>query len=269
VEYPQLITQSVCEEMNENQPTENKAPLRNVSRRVFLPGLIVGIFGLNAFVIKFFIPKAAPLPDPHPKSPRFPKRNVEFTKLELSPGFYRNPNTAVIHYLSGGPTRLFKVEAQKYLTLINPTGTAINSVGHRIGRPRVDLGRSSYYFEQAAAAEIKNKQIDAACDLLLYAIRLETQSVYRADRMRYFRPFKKAPSFRLYDLLAGVSVRFKTPHMAGMIALLKNSNDPKLRQSFDSRIEKWENSKSKWHLRWSNKNDPIEWTVIKGLDLLM
>src|SRR5215217_4083816 len=116
--------------MNEPQSNDSKAPLRTVSRRAVLPGLILGIAGINTAVIRFFIPEATQLTDPQadkPKSPRFPKhKKVTLTTIGLSPGFYMNPASGVIHYLSGAPIPQFKIKNEKRLTSVNPTIAEIN-----------------------------------------------------------------------------------------------------------------------------------------------
>ena len=254
--------------MNEPEANESKPPLRNVSRRAFLPALIAGVTGLNFLVIRFVISKAAP--PSQPKSPRFPKHKMVFTNLDLKPGFYLNPARGVIHYLSGGPTPQLKKKEKNGLTPADPTSTPVNATNRRQSKPRVDLYRSSYFFEQAAVAAINEKQIDRACTLLLYAIEYELRSAYRSLHARKFPRFKQSPSFRLYDLLAGISVRFdKQDQLKRMIELIKNVRDQRVKQSFDSRIKKWEDANSSWRRRWSDTNKQVSWKVNEGLGLLM
>ena len=260
--------------MNEPQANESKPPLRNVSRRAFLPALIAGVTGLNFLVIYFFMPEAAPLPDPQagkPKSrPRFPKHRMKLANLDLNPGFYLNPPSGVIHYVSGGPTAQLKKKEKNGLTPVDPTNTRINATNPLQSKPRVDLYRSSYFFEQAAIAAINEKQIDRASNLLLYAIEFELHSAYRLVQERGFPRFKQSPSFRLYDLLAGISVRFeKQDQLKRMVQLIKDAEDQQVKQSFDSRIKKWEDSNSRWRRRWSDTSKQVSWKVNKGLGLLM
>ncbi|MDQ3814758.1 MAG: hypothetical protein M3347_12515, partial [Armatimonadota bacterium] len=66
-------------------------------------------------------------------------------------------------------------------------------------RPRVNLAYASYALEQAALAKVQAKEYDQACQLLAAAIRHD---------MLLKQGTTQPPSFRLYDLLAGLSSRF-------------------------------------------------------------
>jgi|SRR6185369_5349321 len=263
--------------MNEPSKKESKASLRDLSRRAFLPVFILGIGGLSLLVKLLFIPKAEPLPDL--KKPRFRKRRkLELANLDLSPGFYLNPARSVVHYLTGRPTFQFRKQVKekkeenekRSLKPFEPLNAKLALANPVSSTTHVNLSRSSYFFEQAAAAEIKNQQIDRACNLLFHAIQLELQSAYRVVHVQRFPPYKKSESLRLYDLLAGLSVRFEKPdQLKHMIELIKNAKNPKVAQHFEVRLKKWQDSNGRWHRRWSDKNKKVNWTVIKGLDLLM
>jgi hypothetical protein len=254
-----------------DEQSDNAKPVRTISRRTFLPWLIAGVTGVNFLVIRFFIPKARPLPNPkyNVRKPRFVKpHKIVLHKVDLKTGFYLNNESKIIHYLADGKSPQFMKKIGP--TPVDPTKARVNSSNPRASKPRVSISRASYSFEHAAAAEIKQKNIDRACDLLIYAVEYELQSAYRAARVDRFRPSKQSPSFRLYDLLAGLSVRFNKPdYMKRMIDAINSVKDSKVRQSFDSRIKKWQDSQSGWYSYWSDQNTPVKWTVMGELVLPM
>jgi hypothetical protein len=257
--------------MNEGPIKDGTMSLRKLSRRAFLPGLIVGIAGLNTLLIRRFIPRVVSATRPQERrNPRHPLHKTVFTTLGLSPGFYLNTVSGVIHYFSEKATADFYKKNNDRLKLVDPTRAGINFPNPRSSKPRVNLSRASFFFEQAAAVRIQKEEIESACDLLLFAIQYELQSAYRTSRANRFLPYKKSPSYRLYDLLAGVSVRFdKKDYLDRIVEMIKKSPDLAIAKSFETRITKWQDSNSKWHSRWSNTNKPIIWIATNGLALPM
>jgi hypothetical protein len=257
--------------MSETQVKDATAALRRLSRRAFLPGLIVGVAGLNTLLIRYFIPKVAStdgLKD-RPKHQRHPLHKIAFMELGLTPGFYLDTVSGIIHYFSAKTAQFYR-ENNGRLKPVDPTKAGINLTNAVSAKPRVNLSRASFFFEEAAAVEIQKNEIENACNLLLFAIQYELQSAYRASRVSRFPPYKKAPSYRLYDLLAGVSVRANKPdYLSRMIEMIKKSPDRDTVKGFETRIAKWQDSNSKWHSRWSNTNKPMSWTATNGLVLPM
>jgi len=246
-----------------------------IPRRLFLPWFISGV-GFTGLSIALIRPvktvQLAPFPEYAPKNhPRFAKlRKGLASALQLEPGFYLNPKSQIIHYLPEGQsfhsTGLIKAAR---LQPKDPTKVAIalpNPATRKpVGQPRVNRARASYSFERAAIAELKQNHIDRGCDLLIYAIQYELG--YRAARP--FRMFQTAPSFRLYDLLAGVSVRFnKMEYLTRLISLTESVKAPTAIKGFAQRLTKWRDPQSHWYRRWTDKSKRIEWKVDQSSGLV-
>jgi hypothetical protein len=132
------------------------------------------------------------------------------------------------------------------------------------GRPRpgkklrVNLARSSWALEQAVILTLQKNNLkptdyDRACRMLLHAVR---HDLYFKSKLR------KLPSFRLYDLLAALSVRFKRDeYLEELLKLVDANGNGEL---FRSRKEKWSNPDGIWHKNWSNLKRSKKWA---GLSL--
>lgn len=240
-------------------------------RRVFLPWLIVGAGGIITFVSTRFFSKAAqPDIQKYPISkPRRKNRKAEPKIPTLEQGFYLNPFSEIIHYAPESPRpRFASLLPLKRLQQVDPTKLPIKYSDPKASTPRINISRASYAVEQAAANEINKKNIDRACELLLFGIRNEL-SASRIARFGRLRPYSKSPSLRLYDLLAGLYLRYNKPdQLAQLIDLIQKSQYPDA-HAFDSRLKKWQDSQTKWYRRWTDRNKQVQWTVNKGLVLLM
>jgi hypothetical protein len=124
-------------------------------------------------------------------------------------------------------------------------------------RPRVNLTQSSPALEQAALLILQKQSLEAhdydrACQMLLYAIK---HDLYLKSKLR------RLPSFRLYDLLAGLAVRFeREQYLVELEDLLDADISSVL---FRSRREKWRNPESSWYKDWRNKKRPVQWSGLK------
>jgi len=281
--------------MKENQSDSGLKPSKAITRRAFLPWLIVGVSGLNASLVSAWGRRylSKPLPKKTGVAPRFRKSGKNLgTAPTLTEGFYLNPKSQVIHYLPEGKKPRFtgKLNANR-LQPKDPTEVAIESLNTGAstfeiaqpavsispveknaisktaisrsgtaapaGPPRVNVARASYSFEQAAVSQIKQNNVERGCDLLLYAIQYELR--YRAAK-----PFLRshAPSLRLYDLLAGISVRYNKPDYLGrLISLTESVEAPIAVKGFAQRLTKWRDPQSRWYGRWADKSKRIEWKV--------
>ncbi len=125
-------------------------------------------------------------------------------------------------------------------------------------KPRVNLSTSSHAFEQAALSILRNgnpklREYGRACEMLTYSINHDIYLNNRAGSLGSFR----LPSFRLYDLLAGISLRYdESTYFKEMLRLIEAFDQ---RDLFESRLKKWQNPNSSWYKRWSNHERPIDW----------
>ncbi|MDQ3815161.1 MAG: hypothetical protein M3347_14635, partial [Armatimonadota bacterium] len=142
--------------------------------------------------------KRWPPPPPGVRKPRF-RRNKKPAQAatQLAPGFYINPKSQVIHHVgpNGKVARVDKIK-QNRLQPVRPD--ALVRLPRNNSRPRVNLAYASYALEQAALAKVQAKEYDQACQLLVAAIRHD---------MLLKHGTTQPPAFRLYDLLAGISLR--------------------------------------------------------------
>lgn len=95
--------------------------------------------------------------------------------------------------------------------------------------------------------------IASAINLLLLAIRQDAVFRSRSGSLR-----KQAnANYRLYDLVAGLAVRYRQPHvMEELVQRIKQSGHE---LTFLDRTRKWADFKSKWHRRWMDRNVPVVW----------
>jgi hypothetical protein len=125
-------------------------------------------------------------------------------------------------------------------------------------KPRLHITAASHAFEQAALFVLGGKDLlrhdhEIACEFLVYALNHDLYLVGRSNHL---------PSFRLYDLLAGLSVRYDlTDYSRELVRLVKEF---KLEQLFQSRLKKWQDPNSAWHQRWSDQQRPVSWNGKQG-----
>lgn len=122
----------------------------------------------------------------------------------------------------------------------------------------VHLASASWSFEEAAIAILQSGSIDShktkeVCQLLLCGIQHDLLYKQSTNNIR-----KKAqPSFRLYDLLAGISVRFREDEsLQNLLEIIRKSE---YQIVLEPRIEKWQNVSGAWHQRWRNPHKRIKW----------
>ncbi len=123
---------------------------------------------------------------------------------------------------------------------------------------RVHLAAASWSFEEAAIALLQNGSINSrntnkACQLLICGIQHDLVYKRRTNNSRK----RTQPSFRLYDLLAGISVRFREDE--SFQKLLKLSREEEYEIILEPRVEKWQNVTGAWHRRWRNRQKLIKW----------
>jgi hypothetical protein len=124
-------------------------------------------------------------------------------------------------------------------------------------KPRVCLSGASHAFEQAAAfilqgTELRKKDYNRACELLIYAINHDIDLKNQTGGV---------PSFRLYDLLAGLSVRYDCrEHFDELLRLVDEFGQSTL---FQERKAQWQNPDSSWHKRWSDPHRNVRWAQLQ------
>lgn len=185
-----------------------------VTRRSFLSWLILGVgaIGLSYSLFRSLAAKnglqtSSALRVLKPRF-RWRKRAAGYIS-KLDPGFYVNTKSQIIHYVEeDNRIRCVSNISESRLKRVDPTTIRINT-----SRPLANQACASYSFERAAISYLQQKNPEKACQLLLFAISQD------------LRPGKR-PSFRLYDLLAGIAVRFdKKTHLMQMIHLIDSMKD--------------------------------------------
>jgi len=225
---------------------------RIIPRRVFLPWLItsIGAIGSSVLLFQSFRRTETKTRTLIGDKPRFKKRKPD-NQLKLARGFYLNPRSQIIHYIPEGERLRFT--GCTNTRHLQPT-TAADVLKYATGtKPRVNVSRLSNSLEQAAAEQILQNNIELSCELLFYAIQRE-------------RPI----SYRLYDLLAGLSVRFGKPdQMKRLIAHVNQMQSPQALENFNPRLKKWHDPQSLWYRRWTDQSKKLRWTTNNGPVLLM
>lgn len=243
---------------------------RVIARRAFLPFLI---FAAGGAAIPFAIfrqwRRDAGVQALEPNSdclikPRYRPAKHHIAPSRLERGFYLYPKSQVIHYVSEdrrlrGATSIDEAG----LTRQDPDPAQRNA-GPSEQRPHVNRGCASYAFELESLALLKQNQADKACELLAYAVEEDLRRVSLSGG---------PPSIRLYDLLAGVSLRTgRTKYLDEMIHRIDDAARRGSESSDDfavahtpytvalqARIRKWKDPRSRWHRRWSDKAKKVTW----------
>ena len=109
--------------------------------------------------------------------------------------------------------------------------------------PHAHIARASATFELTALEYVKNQDYKSACEALMVGIRYDRMARTKAN---------KTPDFRLYDLLAGLSIRHGLPkylqEVSAVLSHKKTSQSSTIYDTaFSSRMQKWHNLNGKWH----------------------
>ncbi|MBL9139895.1 MAG: hypothetical protein JNK85_28750 [Verrucomicrobiales bacterium] len=127
-------------------------------------------------------------------------------------------------------------------------------------RRRVALSEASRAFESEVlnllAKGVDVARTDMACRLLLSG--LVHDAIYKDRVSGPTNP--EYLSFRLYDLLAGLCVRFRHhEHFASLLAFVERLG-PEQRILFRDRVAKWTDPRGAWRFRWRDRETPIKWS---------
>ena len=227
----------------------------SVTRRAFLPLLItgVGVIGLGYSLVR---QRRNTRPSQAPPSTH--RRRARSYTSNLKQGFYINPKSEIIHYVEKSRRiRCVSWVDEARLRQWDSTAASIDK-----SKPRVNKSCASYSFEQAAVSYLRLNNLDKGFQLLFLAI---TQEILL---MKARKKEPKTPSFRLYDLVAGLSVRFdRRGDLERMIGLIEGT-DPDVKKLFLGRVGKWNRTDSRWYQRWSGKSTQLEWKVDESSGLV-
>lgn len=140
----------------------------------------------------------------------------------------------------------------------------LNDEREELGKYRVAYATASWSFEHAAVGLLTKRgtgrvTIQRACELLLNGILHDVMFKRTHGHLRK----RSAPSYRLYDLAAGLAVRFNQPHVLQELKLRIEQAGYGL--IFESRVRKWEDPNSGWHRRWRDRRFPMRWQCDQGV----
>jgi hypothetical protein len=214
-------------------------------------------------------------------------------KVSLPPGFYQRlgpsgdkdgvrPNRAArIHYVGhgGGISRHGSFPKSDKVRQVPAPGAlraaALLWPSHESSLPhaidtsaaeresRVNLAAASWSFEQAALSLLSDgppsrRDFRAACDLLFAGIQ---HDLWYRDQMAKTRK-RGSVSYRLYDLLAGISVRYREPVILDELVRTIEHSDRAL--VLQSRIDKWQDVNGTWRKKWRNRRVKLTWQSCSG-----
>lgn len=140
----------------------------------------------------------------------------------------------------------------------------LNDEREALGKCRVAYATASWSFEHAAllvltARGTRRENIQNACELLLNGILHDVMFKRTHGHLRK----RSAPSYRLYDLAAGLAVRFNQPHVLQELKLRIEQAGYGL--IFESRVRKWEDPSNGWHRRWRDRRFAMRWQCDQGV----
>ncbi|NGZ11148.1 MAG: hypothetical protein CV088_17500 [Nitrospira sp. LK70] len=206
----------------------------------------------------------------------FSRRNPRFVSNKKSPlltttlrhGFYMNTRSNIAHYVNESRTGNVFVgvrqgERPNQLSQAQLQPISTQTLGSLGGDRRAHLSVSSISFELLATRLARDGHFDDACETFLTGIRHDLRYKRASNRIekefsrdkqdnRTSQQIRREPradrlprvSYRLYDLLAKLSVQSNKPqYLERATRLIKLEN---LSPLFVSRIQKWQQPEGKW-----------------------
>lgn len=205
----------------------------------------------------------------------------------LAPGFYHAhrepPRSTVVHYVRpGGQTAvgarmpdvkrlqpLGKLPRYPWLGISSkndlyawtsavPSTPSLEDDRQSLRGFRLCHATASWACENAALDLLERHgagpaNIAAAIQLLLLGIRHDAVFRSRSGSLRK----QASADYRLYDLAAGLAVRYRQPHVIEELVRRIRQSGHEL--SFLSRTRKWADFRSRWHRRWMDRRAPVVW----------
>ena len=179
-------------------------------------------------------------------NPRFvEKKPIRSRESYLESGWYRNIKSNVVHWVNSQG----KIRVSSPINPGNLEKLSIDAIlnSESDSKLKINPKRATVSFEEACIEEFKKDNIDLACQYLMRGI-------------DYSENHNSQSSIRLYDLLAGISVRYDCPYyLEDMLQKIGNYSDD---FRFQSRKYNWLNPQSDWYRKWSDKNQTIYWAGI-------
>lgn len=208
-----------------------------------------------SFVLKFTSVNSFSL------KPRFKEKKRETRSGILAintRGLHLNVRTNVMHYIldSGqilGVTAVNVGYLKKVETSVLKEPPAL---------PRININRASATFELIALDYIKQKKFSLACDALMLGILYNREKLSRT---------KGHIDFRLYDLLAGISVRYELhSYIKSAIEGANEKTHDKLcskcNKALVDRAIKWNRINGQWRKKWEDSSKEIIWCALPMQD---
>ncbi|MBK6958072.1 MAG: hypothetical protein IPH22_06490 [Nitrosomonas sp.] len=227
----------------------------STSRRRFLTGAITGTLALSLLIISSRLPITVLT-----RSPRFRLRTHPRSEVLAiqSRGLHLNKHTRIAHYIldSGQILGVSHINVERLVPL------KFTDLKLPPYIPHVHMSRTSATFELTALKYVKTEDYKSACEALKTGIEYDSIVLTNVN---------KGPDFRLYDLLAGLAVRYELPtYLKDLSAQLSNNKTSQTtsrhRTALGDRLKKWQNPKNKWHAKWADKSKKIVWCALPMQD---
>ncbi len=188
------------------------------------------------------------------KSPRYRKRNsLQPIQIDLEPGFWGNKQTngkgEIVHIVSRGKTTYIQGDSTpntKHFKEINIDLIVKNEYLILFNGSKGLVQLEAVALEQLNG---KSKNSKLAIGLLIAGIRYDNHK-HPTSTGR--------PSYRIYDLAAGLALRYDSEELPRIIELANMQHDKKLRK----RIEKWSKKDSEWARKWSSRKREVLWAGV-------
>lgn len=184
-----------------------------------------------------------------PKLPRYvQRRKSPRLQVDKAPGFWRNtgPKPPIIHVVTNDQTVYItgSIPNLNNFVKVFPNEFAGSTEKFSGAKGLVDL--EQYCLEELGDGRMTAKEVIGILEAAI-----------RYDRVAS-PPSTNLPSYRLYDLAAGLAVRHSPEQLGNIVRLAKNRNN----QALDHRVAKWSDQASPWCLKWQNKDERVCWAGI-------
>lgn len=184
-------------------------------------------------------------------APRFRKAaRRHFGPVNLPTGFHVNKRSKVAHYIDtlNNYRCTGEIVTKNLINYNDIILDIIKNPNKSFEDAHPNYSFISYSFEEFALQHIRERQYETACGILLLGILYDLKRIGRA---------KASPSFRLYDLLAGLSARFELGEY--LQQMQTQIQIEKQQAHFAGRLTKWSTASGKWMRRWKSTRSQLVW----------